>query len=560
MRDLGLLLFVALCGLVATGCNSTRDWLQETTAAAPHLSGRVAGAHRVAILDSGRDAFLSRIELVRNANTSIDVQTFILDDGRTTRLFLHELVTAARRGVRVRVLADTMFSSQNPVGAARMVCAHPGVAVRVYNPISQDLVPGSLASLGIAVAELERVNQRMHNKLMVVDGTTAICGGRNYQDHYFDEDLRLNYRDRDVAVQGPVVQQMQASFDAYWNFETASIPLENLNDVAAALAGLSDAERSWPQTRDHLTADGLLPKVDADLRSGALQLRWHEVQHVAFWADSPGKPTIDHDQQSVALRLIGAVGSADEKLVVQTPYLILTDAAIELFALVHEKGVPVRVHTNSLASTDNWPSYAHSLRQRREMVEKLGFEIFELKPRPAHHAAIVPTLADLSERSGEKHGPMLSLHAKSMVIDDELAVIGSYNLDPRSEVLNSEVLFAVWDEAFADELAAAIDRDEAPGNSWVVAPRERGMLRSAVSELFASVNDAVMATTTLDVWPIEWTSSYQLREGRDPISRFDEGFYDSYENVGNFPHVDDTPTTVLVRLTRSLTGWARRFM
>ena len=257
----------------------------------------------------------------------------------------------------------------------------------------------------------------------------------------------------------------------------------------------------------------------------------------------------------MALRLIGAVGSAEKEVLIQSPYLVLTDAAIKLLAAVHERGVKFRVHTNSLAATDNWPSYAHALRQRREMFEEIGMEVFELKPYPLHHGTIIPAFADLKLRAAAARtaemqkaetdpdfeptipdkDPLLSLHAKSMVIDDKLAVIGSYNLDPRSEVLNSEVLLAIWDDAVAAELGAAIRADQAAGNSCVVAPRERGLGRTVVAELIEHVNSVVKNTTTFDVWPVEWTTLYDLKPDHTPVDRFDPDFYDRFDDVGQFP-------------------------
>ena len=271
------------------GCTSQGEWLQQVIEAQPHLANRIDAPHRVAVLDSGRDALHYRIERIRAAVTSVKAQTFILDDEPTTRMLMHELVVAARRGVRVQFLADTMFSAKNAVYAASLVSSHPNFELRVYNPASDTLAPGTLTSLGIALIEFNRINQRMHNKLMVIDGTWGICGGRNYQDKYFDEDYRLNYRDRDVAVRGPVVADMEASFDSYWT-HLASIPADKLSDVTSAIAALSEDELRWPFSTAMLGIEGLAARIDRSLARGPIRLRWHDVRQVAFWADSPGKP------------------------------------------------------------------------------------------------------------------------------------------------------------------------------------------------------------------------------------------------------------------------------
>ena len=182
--------------------------------------------------------------------------------------------------MKVQFLADTLFSLRDVVYIARLVSSHDNFELCAYNPPSDALVPGTWSSLGIAISEFDRVNQRMHNKVMVVDGEWDIAGGRNYQDHYFDEDYRLNYRDRDVTVQGPVVHDMEASFDSYWN-HLASIPVTKFKDVSAALSNLPPAERGWPFTRDMLGITEIGIRVDKRLASGGVALDWHDVTRIA---------------------------------------------------------------------------------------------------------------------------------------------------------------------------------------------------------------------------------------------------------------------------------------
>jgi phosphatidylserine/phosphatidylglycerophosphate/cardiolipin synthase-like enzyme len=554
----------------ATGCTGYAPWLRDVIAEQPHLAGRHEAPHRVAMLSSGRDAFQYRIEQIRAAERSVRIQTFIFDDAGTTRLLMHELVAAARRGVRVQILADTMFSEANVLYVARSAAAHPNLALKAWNPPTESLASGALGTVGTALTEFGRVNQRMHNKVMVIDGLVGICGGRNYQDSYFDEDHQLNYRDRDVAITGPVVGDMVTSFDAYWS-HAAAVDVRELTDVADAMAALPEAERGWPFTTSMLEIDELAQRVGHRVDAADVELPWHRVERVAFWADAPGKPHIDEDTTSVATRLIGAIGSAERDVLIQSPYLVMTDAALELLELVRERSVPIRIHTNSLASTDNWVSYAHALRQRREMIDGLELDIRELQPRPADMRTIVPGYQALKARARaeaaaegaanataeEPAGPILSLHAKSFVMDGELAVIGSYNLDPRSEVLNSEVLLAIWDATFAAELQAEIEADCAPRNSWVVAPREQNPVGRVLVELLEQVNAALKNTTTLDLWPFEHTALFRLRPGGSDVSRHAPDFYVHFEEVGPFPEVDDRTKTILVRLARAFTGIIR---
>ncbi len=235
-----------LCGALGlSGCESLESRLDRTIAAEAHLTGRSEAPHRLAVLSTGQEALLYRLDRIRAAQQSICIQTFIFTDCRTTRLIIHELVRAARRGVDVQILADSMFSEQNPIACARAEAAHPKIRFRVFNPVTESLDPGFAGSLWAMGTDLSRVNHRMHNKVMVVDQRWGICGGRNFDDTYFDEDIRLVYRDRDVVVEGPVVAEMVRSFDQYWN-NAAAIPIKELKDVKAALARLPPDECDWP--------------------------------------------------------------------------------------------------------------------------------------------------------------------------------------------------------------------------------------------------------------------------------------------------------------------------
>ena len=277
---------VLLCGAgTFAGCQNYSAWLKEVVAAQPHLAGRHEAPHRVAILDTGRDAFHWRIERIRAATKTIKIQTFILDDSRTTRLLMDELVAAARRGVKVSFLADELFSSDDVPSAARVVAAHENFKLRVYNPVSDELMNDTWLTLGILLIEFERFNQRMHNKLMVIDGYWGICGGRNYQDHYYDEDYRLNYRDRDVTVKGAVVADMERSFDTYWA-HFSSVPVEMLKDVSAILSKLPDTDKGWSFSRERLGITEIGARVDRRLAGGGAgaDLSWHDV------STTPSKP------------------------------------------------------------------------------------------------------------------------------------------------------------------------------------------------------------------------------------------------------------------------------
>jgi phosphatidylserine/phosphatidylglycerophosphate/cardiolipin synthase-like enzyme len=557
-----------LCGALGlSGCESLESRLERIIAAEAHLAGRSEAPHRLAVLSTGQQSLLYRLDRIRAAQQSIRIQTFIFADCKTTRLIIHELVRAARRGVEVHILADSMFSEQSTIRCARAEAAHPKIRFRVFNPVTESVDPGFARSCWAMATDFRRVNHRMHNKVMVVDQRWGICGGRNYDDTYFDEDTSMAYRDRDIAVEGAIVAEMVQSFDQYWN-NAAAIPVKELKDVKVALANLPPNERNWPFSFAHLEITDLAARMEGLLRRGEPRLSWHDVHAIAFWADAVGKPDVDDDTEGMAARLIGALGSARHRLLVQTPYLVLTDVAIKLVGMLDDK-VTVTVHTNSLASTDAWPAYAHSIRQRHEVIKTLGLDVYELKPYPRHMQSIVPDYPALRTRArgkadprptGQPGDPILSLHAKSLVVDDRLAVIGSYNLDPRSATLNTEVLLAVWDRDVASLLARQIERDCRPENSWVVAPKQYPLGTRSVLKLLVEVNEIVKSVTTLDLWPLRSCSLFDIKPDAAAVSRFEGAFYESYVDVGQFPEVSSTKKEILVRLTRSLTGVFRAWM
>jgi len=557
-----------LCGALGlSGCESLESWLNRTIVAEAHLAGRSEAPHRLAVLSTGQESLLYRLERIRAAQQSIRIQTFIFADCKTTRLIIHELVRAARRGVEVQVLADSMFSEQSTIHWAHAVGAHPKMWFRVFNPMTESLDPGFVRSSFAMGTDLKRINHRMHNKVMVVDQRWGICGGRNFHDMYFDEDTQLVYRDRDVAVEGPIVAKMVRSFDQYWN-NSASIPIRELKDVKVALDKMPPNEWNWPYSFADLEITDLAARMEELLRRGEPCLNWHDVHAIAFWADAVGKPGVKDDPEGVATRLIGALGSARHRLLVQTPYLVFTDAGIKLVDML-DANVTVTVHTNSLASTDAWAPYAHSIRQRHKVIKTLGLDVYELKPYPRHMQSIVPDYPALRTRArgkadprptGQPGDPILSLHAKSLVVDDHLAVIGSYNLDPRSETLNTEVLLAVWDRDVASLLAKQIELDYHPENSWVVAPKRHPLGTKSVLKLLAAVNEIVKSSTTFDVWPIRSCSLFDIKPDAIATSRFEQEFYENYVDVGQFPDVSSTQKQILVRLTRSLTGVFRAWM
>lgn len=512
-------------------------------------------------LEYGEEALLLRIHLIRSARTSIDLQTYIWAEDDSGWLVLDELIAAARRGVRVRVLADQLFSLDDVQWLAQLAHAHVNFELRLYNPVFADAV---IAPTGIAAGiflRFQRLNQRMHNKLLLVDGDIGIAGGRNYQDRYFDWDHEFDYRDRDVLVIDPQSgHQMQASFDQFWQHHEAT-PLTQLNDVnrrivanAGRLTSLQPpANVNWPRVEDLRGR-----AVDADWISNNLFDALQPVQGVAYFSDSPGK--VDADSHDALTAQIGEmILSARDEILLQTPYLVFSQPARAIFQTLHSEqpGVDVIVSTNSLASTDAFYVYALSHKYKKRYIKQLHLQMHELKPYPGDAALLIPTLAQLrgANPGGEYHryrsapltegGVRIGMHAKSIVIDGQTTMIGSHNFDPRSDNYNTESGFIIHDAPFAKKIAASIRRDIAPQNSWVIAKRPR---RSLAGRMSNAIGDVSTALPVFDLWPFRYATSYELNPGCAPMKADNPRFYDCHTDVGAFPGVDLPMKTIYTRI------------
>jgi len=527
----------------------------ESTPAAPH--------HYVNLLEGGADSLLLRLHLIRSAQHTIDLQTFIFAEDDAGYLVLDELVKAARRGVKVRVIVDQLFSLDDPQLYAALARAHVNFELRVYNPtFHKASTPPLEFAAGILCCFL-RFNQRMHNKLLLVDDAVGIAGGRNYEDRYYDWDDRFDYRDRDVLVAGPAALQMRDSFQRFWvNKESA--PLSRLRDVAAEILadGVDAPGYAGHAYRNPARVAALSRRADDAAYIGAFAARALRVGRIEYFSDEPGKlrqPDEPRDNE-LSRRIMALVRGARSQIVLQTPYLVLSNTARDVFARLQREQPALRVivSTNSLASTDAFYVYALSYKYKKRYL-KLGFQIHEFKPFPAEAADLVADYATLAAGGGggdggyqkygraplSRGGVRIGLHAKSMVIDDEVTVIGSHNFDPRSYHYNTESGFIIFDRALADAVRASILRDSEPDNAWIIAKRPRTNLLSRIN---GAIADFSAALPMFDFWPFRYAGSYELDPGCRPSPPSDPGFYGCHTDVGDFPDVRLPSKTIYTRI------------
>lgn len=553
------------CGIVSP--------LRELGTAALAASSSNAPQHRVLLLDAGQDALLTRIHLIRAAQRSIEIQSYIFAEDDTGFFVLNELLQAARRGVTVRVLLDQLYGVDDVKLLARLAQAHVNFELRLYNPTFGEAKTDPVQFVAGALCCFFRFNQRMHNKLLLVDARVGITGGRNYQNRYFDWDPAFNYRDRDVLAAGPVAQRMLESFDAFWRHER-SVPVAALRDVRGWIGADAEAMGDVPAVR--LTRAEQILDLSAQADNATLIDRRYAqfaraVGRVDYISDLPNKAFERNSavERDLTDRLQALLRAADQRIVLQTPYLVLSRSAQKLFRELQARPTPplVIVSTNSLASTDAFPVYALSHKYKRRNLRDFGFRIHEFKPYPASapidlaatgalqavDADVRGQYASESRRAfgsgsgrgsgGSMGGPLplkraglrIGLHAKSMVIDDEVGMVGTHNFDPRSDTLNTESALIVHDPGFAAELAATILKDAAPENSWTIAPRPKPPVLSGVNYSLGKLFEAL---PLFDLWPFRYATSYELKPGCQPLPPEDPKFHECYEAVGDFPEVE----------------------
>ena len=477
---------------------------------------------------------------------------------------MYELIQAAKRGVRVQFLIDHLASEQHIEIANFLAYIHPNFEIKLFNPVpglfSQPKAkPLLLEKLSALLFRFHHFNHRMHNKTFLVDSLVGITGGRNYQNAYFDQAPGMNYKDRDTLCIGPVVREMQASFQQYWD-STHSVSLAELQDVKAYKKQNEVMDMS---ARGHFLLNGLFEKIDDQVNSPEqITQRFvatlSPVRQVTFIADEPVKRErllFWYSSDSIITReLARLVSAATSSVYIQTPYLVLTSPAISLFKRLRKNHpeIDIRISTNSLAATDSWHVYALSYKQKQTYLQDLEFRIYEFKPLPADLETFLPNYVLLQKRSAEvgtpekeneeqmltsnvTAKPYLCLHGKSLVVDDEIAFVGSYNLDPRSENINTEAGLVVHDPYFARQLRAKIVTDMAPRNAWVIAPKKRPLGLSQPNALLARISNLI---PLVDLWPFRYSSSFALIEGKPVVDINHPDFYENFRDVGSFPQIN----------------------
>lgn len=461
----GLLALLPCVTGSAMAAASPMAFIDQQIAAHPNETG-------IYVLDTGASALQARAWLADHAQQSIEVQYFIWSRDNVGILATEALLRAAERGVKVRVIVDDLLIDA-PDRTLLALARHPNVDIRIYNPKHKVGTPFYKRALNV-VTDFRGVNQRMHDKTFIVDGKVGITGGRNMADEYFDYDREYTFRDRDALVVGAAVQTMRANFEAFWESPLA-VPVESRFDGLGLMkknVKVTDAKVQQVYRELHAYAqhpENFAPEVRAAIATTpavferlARDMAWGRVD---FIHDRPGKNgkrwSLGGGGQSTDA-LAKLVAGAHESIVIQSPYLVMSGKAKALFRDAVARGVKVRILTNSLASTDNMQAFSGYRNQRKQLL-KMGLDIREYKPDPVNRSAL------MSRANPPETPPLFALHAKSMVVDGMTAYIGTFNFDPRSENLNTEVGVIVHHAGLAQRLRAIMETDMHPDNSWSAA-------------------------------------------------------------------------------------------
>lgn len=406
-----------------------------------------AGKDGFLLLGNGLDAFTARAMLAEAAERSLDVQYYLYHDDMVGGLFTAFLWRAAERGVRVRLLLDDMDLDGQDRGIVALD-AHPNIEIRIFNPFDR-----SFSRLPQFVTGLGSLTRRMHNKSFIADNAAAILGGRNIGDEYFDADPALSFADLDVMAVGDVVGRVSKAFDCYWNsasvYAAGKIITEEIGDdqirqlEERLLAFIEKNQDS--EYMQALRDSGLARKI----RDRSLVFSWGRAD---LLVDDPDKITNSRDatELHLATQLEPYFESLRDELMIVSPYFVPGVEGVELLARLVERGVRVKVLTNSLASNDIAAVHAGYAKYRKPLL-RAGVELYELNKTPSR--------AQREEKKGLRGSSKASLHAKTFVLDRQKVFIGSLNLDPRSFYENTEIGVVIEQEEIATNMAKGLDQE-----------------------------------------------------------------------------------------------------
>lgn len=430
------------------------------------------------LLDSAESALTSRLALVDGAQRSLDLQYYAIHADASSEVILQRLRDAARRGVRVRILLDD-FNSVGEDAQVLRLAFEPNVQVRLFNPLAgprNNMLGRIVGSLG----DVGSMQKRMHNKLFIADNAWGITGGRNLGDRYFGDGEKQNFIDLDVLAAGRIVRDMSASFDRFWN-DPLAYPVQTLLDpedleaVRKPPASAAEAAKPVLPVTDSPT---VLPSVTPTAAARAERPSMDLATVPLIWApatllvDQPGKIGPGEDEvdagETVIDGLLQLMQQAQRDVLIISPYFVPGERMMDVYRQLRQRGVRIRVLTNSMASNDAPAAHAGYARYRDDLLA-MGVELYEMRSDPETAAGLLGSGSSSRRHrgaffgsgpggsKGEFHKGRASLHSKAVIIDQRLAVIGSMNLDLRSQLKNSEVALVIRSAALSQVATRQIE-------------------------------------------------------------------------------------------------------
>jgi phosphatidylserine/phosphatidylglycerophosphate/cardiolipin synthase-like enzyme len=419
------------------------------------------------VLEQGIEAMLSRAWLTQHAQKTIDVQYFIFSTDNIGLIATNYLIQAAKRGIKVRVLVDDIMVDASGEDLLK-IASHKNIEIKIYNPMA-NIGKNIFQKIINITTDFHNLNQRMHNKTFTIDGQVTITGGRNVADEYFGYDHQYNFRDRDVLLVGGITNKVQTSFNEFWESKL-SVSIEDLlqrkeQDSYEPIFNelhkyASNPENFAPSVRNKIN------KIPLSIKKIQENEKFQWVENVEYISDIPGKNNANKFLAGGGLstdKLISLLKNSKESILIQTPYLITTKKTRKILKELVLKGVDIKILTNSLASTDNLEAFSGYQRDRKALL-KTGIEIYEFKPDAKIRQKI---MSEVMQKQLKK-APIFGLHAKSMVIDNHISVIGTYNIDPRSANLNTENFVIIPSVKIATEMKKGMLTEIKEENSWKI--------------------------------------------------------------------------------------------
>jgi len=458
------------------GCASLPEDLQQIPSEGyPHPEQTMLGAlldegapedkslSGVELLADPSEAFRTRFAIAGFAEKTLDMQYYLWKGDLAGQLLLWRALEAADRGVRVRFLIDDIYHSGRDDTYA-LLDTHPNFELRVFNPMANR---GATKNLNY-LKNKKFLNHRMHNKIFMADNAVAVLGGRNIGNDYFGIDTKANFFDLDVLTVGQGAIEAGAAFDEYWNSQYA-VPISVLHNNIYTAEDLENGRKKLHGSLINLDAVPYAVAMEAtetleNLKQWREKLIWTEARVVV----DPLERFEGQGTSAIADFAAEHIANIDHEFVAESAYLIPTKGGIEYMASMVDKGVRVRLLTNSLMSNNHLTAHSGYMKYRKDML-KAGVELHELRADAALREHFKANEDDVEVPAG--------IHTKSFVIDGEQALIGSFNFDPRSRDLNSEIGLVVTDVEFTSQVLEVMNRDFHPENSYRLFLNEKGKIR-----------------------------------------------------------------------------------